>query len=178
MSWASELILISAKIYCWCGAKVCCIPNQNFPTWSSLILPVVHLQWLTGMHITGASTTGMVTSAVQEENMAHQLFTLFWYGFKVRNSGEEWKGENSNTKKKTEPKNPKLWLIINVKCQSLKLSFFSCAWVHKGEVPSEDDFIFYFWVWRSWMWFGKFIKILWWSWAAIWKYYVQRCKKA
>lgn len=48
----------------------------------------------------------MVTSAVQAENMAHQLFTLFWYGFKVRNSGEEWKGENSNTKKKPNQKTP------------------------------------------------------------------------
>jgi len=26
------------------------------------------------------------------------------------------------------------------------VGFFSCAWVEKGEVPSEDDFIFYFWV--------------------------------
>lgn len=101
---------------------------------------------------------------------------LIWFqGEKFRRRMERWKFQHQ---KKTEPKNPKLWLIINVKCQSLKLSFFSCAWVHKGEVPSEDDFIFYFWVWRSWMWFGKFIKILWWSWAAIWKYYVQRCKKA
>lgn len=134
MSWTLELILISAKIYCRCGAKVCCIPSQNFPAWSSLILPVVHPQWLTGMHIAGASTTGMVASAVQKENMAHQYLLS-------SDTVSRWEIQEKNgkvkipTPKKTNKKNPKLWLIINVKCQSLKLSFFSCAWVHKGEGP-------------------------------------------
>lgn len=174
MSWAFELILISAKIYCQCGVKVCCTPSQNFPAWSSLIPPVVYLQWLTGMHVTAE----MVTNAVQTENIAHQYLLSFG---RVSRQEIQKNGKvkiPTPKKNRTKPKSPKLWLIINVKCQSLKLSFFSCAWVQKGEVPSEDDFIFYFWVWRSWMWFGKFIKILWWSWVAIWKWYIQRYKKA
>lgn len=70
-------------------------------------------------------------------------------------------------KKKTKPKNPTLWLIINVKCQSLKLCFFHVPGCRRVRCPRRIDFIFYFWVWRSWMWFGKFIKILWWSWVEL-----------
>lgn len=89
---------------------------------------------------TRASTTEMVRSAVQTERwmvLLHSspVFSLFWHGFKAKNPGEEWKGENSNTKKKNQKTKPKLWLIINVKCQSLKLGFFHVSGWRRVRCP-------------------------------------------
>lgn len=84
------------------------------------------------------------------------------------------------TPKKNQTKEPYAVTHHECKISEPKALLFSCAWVQKGEVPSEDWFYLL-------LLSLKILNVVWQvhkntvmklSWVAIWKWCIQRCKKA